>query len=139
MTAFYSIQFTVITSKMRVNQMPRYYQANLLFHRNNTHLGHVFWYIHTVFIVLAFVKVQNINVFIHVFVKCVFFSLALNNEIAKILICKPCLVFRSSKCHCLCIGHIPSSLFIFVPSQYLVTGDLYVYFCDVKDRGWTIP
>ena len=29
-----------------------------------------------------------------------------------------------------CIGHIPSSLFIFVPSQYLVTDDLYVYFCD---------
>ena len=55
---------------------------------NCTHLGHAFWYIHTVFLVLAFVKVQNINVFIHVFVKCVFISLALNNEIAEILICK---------------------------------------------------
>ena len=119
MTAFYSIQFTVITSKIRVNQMPRYYQANLLFHRNNTHLGHVFWYIHTVFIVLAFVKVQNINVFIHVFVKCVFFSLALNNEIAKILICKSLLRYQShtewwSKCKmsavawtiCLSLDHL---------------------------------
>ena len=36
MTAFYSIQFTVVTSKMSVNQKPRHYQANLLFHRNIT-------------------------------------------------------------------------------------------------------
>ena len=43
---------------------------------------------HAVFIELAFVKVQNMNVFIHVFVKCVFVYLTLNNKIAKILICK---------------------------------------------------
>ena len=36
MTAFYSIQFTVVTSKMSVNQKPRHYQANLLFHQNIT-------------------------------------------------------------------------------------------------------
>ena len=79
MTAFYSIQFTVITSKTSVNQTPRHYQANLLFHRNITAPSRpcvlVYTYIHTVFIVLAFVKVQNINIFIHVFVKCVFISL----------------------------------------------------------------
>ena len=34
MTAFYSIQFTVIPSKMSANQTLRHYQANLLFHRN---------------------------------------------------------------------------------------------------------
>ena len=33
--------------------------------------------------------------FIHVFVKCVFISLALNNEIAKILICKSLLRYQS--------------------------------------------
>ena len=55
----------------------------------------MFWYIHTIFIVLALVKVQNINVFIHVFVKCDFISLALNNEIAKILICKSLLRYQS--------------------------------------------
>ena len=36
MTAFYSIQFTVITSKISVNQMPRHCQTNLLFHQNIT-------------------------------------------------------------------------------------------------------
>ena len=35
-TAYFSIQFTVITSKMSVNQTPRHYQANWLFHRNIT-------------------------------------------------------------------------------------------------------
>ena len=56
----------------------------------------MFWYIHTIFIVFAFVTVRNINVFfIHVFVKCVFISLALNNEIAKILNCKSLLRYQS--------------------------------------------
>ena len=67
---------------------------------NRTPLGHVFWYItfmHTVFIVLAFVKVQNMNVFIHVFVKCVFIYLALTSEIAKILICKSLLRYQSKR------------------------------------------
>ena len=79
MTAFYSTEFTVITSKMRVNQMPCHYQAILLFHRNMTApikamcFG-IYVYTYSIFIILAFVKVQNINVFIHVFVKCVFIS-----------------------------------------------------------------
>ena len=55
----------------------------------------MFWYIHTIFIVFVFVKVQNINVIIHVFVKCVFISLALNNEIAKIHFCKSLLRYQS--------------------------------------------
>ena len=86
--------------------------------------------------------------FIHVFVKCVFISLALNNEIAKILICKSLLRHQSHtewrSSHkmsavawtiCLSLDHLV------VETMYLVTDDLYVYFCDVKDslRGWTIP
>ena len=96
MTAFYSIQFTVLTSKMSVNTPPL--SSKLLFHRNITAPSRpcvlVYTYIHTTFIVLAFVKVQNIDVFI--FVKWVFISLALNNAIAKMLICK---LLRSYQSH----------------------------------------
>ena len=51
-------------------------------------------YIHTAFIVLAFVKMQHIDVFF-IFIKWVFISLSLNNEIAKILICKSLLSYQS--------------------------------------------
>ena len=55
--------------------MPCHYQAN----RNMTApilamcFG-IYVYTYSIFIALVFVKVQNINVFIHVFVKCVFIS-----------------------------------------------------------------
>ena len=53
-------------------------------------------YIHTVFIVLAFVKVKTLKFFfIYVLVKCVFISLASNNEIAKVPICKSLLRYQS--------------------------------------------